>query len=124
MPQHQSRSGNTSNYAAPGDMYRVAAKRFASIAESTQSICVRLCAALELSDLPHDARCASNPQRVANLAALDTIISAAIGTYTLDELCRHFDASPTGMPPTLSHSLRNQRNSMSRRRSTPFHIIF
>jgi crotonobetainyl-CoA:carnitine CoA-transferase CaiB-like acyl-CoA transferase len=95
----RARSGNTSQYAAPGNIYRTADQRFASIAASTQSIFVRLCTALELSDLPHDARFASNPQRVANRAELDTIISAAVGSYTLDELRSRLIAHEVGFSP-------------------------
>ena len=80
------RSGNTSQFASPGNIYRTSDGRYASIAASTQSIFVRLCAALGLERLPADERFATNPQRVAHRAELDAIMGAAIGAFTLDEL--------------------------------------
>ena len=44
-------SGNRSQYAAPGNIYATGDGKWASIAASTQSIFVRLCAALELEGL-------------------------------------------------------------------------
>ena len=93
------RSGNTSQYAAPGDIYRTADRRYASIAASTQSIFVRLCTALGLEHLPADDRFAKNPQRVAHRAELDTIIGGAIGALTLDDLRRRLRAHEVGFSP-------------------------
>ena len=43
----RTRSGNRSQYAAPGNVYRTADGKWASIAASTQSIFDRLCTALD-----------------------------------------------------------------------------
>lgn len=93
------RSGNTSQYAAPGDIYNTADGRFASIAASTQSIFVRLCAALELGHLTADERFANNPQRIAHRAELDLIIGAAISSLTLEELRQRLSAHQVGFSP-------------------------
>jgi crotonobetainyl-CoA:carnitine CoA-transferase CaiB-like acyl-CoA transferase len=82
----RTRSGNRSQYAAPGNVYRTRDGKWASIAASTQSIFLRLCRALDLGHLPEDARFATNPARVANHAALDEVVGAAIARRTLDEL--------------------------------------
>jgi crotonobetainyl-CoA:carnitine CoA-transferase CaiB-like acyl-CoA transferase len=71
------RSGNTSQYAAPGNIYRTADGAHASIAASTQSIFVRLCQALRLPELLSDERFATNAQRVKSRESLDNIIAAA-----------------------------------------------
>jgi crotonobetainyl-CoA:carnitine CoA-transferase CaiB-like acyl-CoA transferase len=82
----RTRSGNRSQYAAPGNVYRTGDGKWASIAASTQSIFLRLCRALDLGHLPEDERFATNPARVANHAALDEVVGAAIARLTLDEL--------------------------------------
>jgi crotonobetainyl-CoA:carnitine CoA-transferase CaiB-like acyl-CoA transferase len=93
------RSGNTSQYAAPGNVYRTADGRYASIAASTQSIFVRLCTALGLDHLPADDRFARNPQRVVHRAELDAIIGAAIGALTLDDVSQRLRAREVGFSP-------------------------
>lgn len=80
------RSGNRNQYAAPGNVYLTADGRYASIAASTQSIFLRLTRALDLADLPADARFASNPARVVNRDALDAIVGDRIAKLTLAEL--------------------------------------
>jgi crotonobetainyl-CoA:carnitine CoA-transferase CaiB-like acyl-CoA transferase len=82
----RTRSGNRSQYAAPGNVYRTSDGKWASIAASTQSIFERLCTALDLRPLLHDEHFATNPARVKNYQALDEIVGAAIGKLTLAEL--------------------------------------
>lgn len=89
----RTRSGNRSQYAAPGNVYRTADGKWASIAASTQSIFLRLCAALDLRHLSGDPRFATNPERLKNNRELDDIVGAAIGRLTLaalrETLARH-----------------------------------
>jgi crotonobetainyl-CoA:carnitine CoA-transferase CaiB-like acyl-CoA transferase len=82
----RTRSGNRSQYAAPGNVYRTADGKWASIAASTQSIFERLCTALDLRPLLHNERFATNPARVKNYQALDELVGKAIGKLTLAEL--------------------------------------
>lgn len=93
------RSGNTSQYAAPGNVYRTADGRYASIAASTQSIFLRLCKALNLEHLALDERFKTNHVRVANRGALDDVVSAAIGQLTLAELREKLRAYEVGFSP-------------------------
>jgi len=95
----RTRSGNRSQYAAPGNVYRTRDGRWASIAASTQSIFLRLCKALQLDALPSDPRFADNPARVANRDAIDAQVSAAIGALTLDELRVRLEAHEVGFSP-------------------------
>ena len=95
----RTRSGNRSQYAAPGNVYRTRDGRWASIAASTQSIFLRLCRALELDALPSDPRFADNPLRVANRDALDAIVSAAIGALDMDALRARLEAHEVGFSP-------------------------
>jgi len=93
------RSGNRSQYAAPGNVYRTEDGRWASIAASTQSIFARLCSALALESLLADPRFADNPARVANREALDVLIGEAIGKLTLAELRARLEGHEVGFSP-------------------------
>lgn len=93
------RSGNLSQYAAPGNIYRTQDDRWASIAASTQSICERLFRALDRPDLIDDPRFRTNPDRVRNRSDLDDIIAREIGKLTLVELRSRLDANEVGFSP-------------------------
>ncbi len=95
----RTRSGNRSQYAAPGNVYRTADDKWASIAASTQSIFVRLCAALDLKHLLEDPRFALNPARVKNYRELDEIVGTAIGKLTLAQLRETFTRHEVGFSP-------------------------
>lgn len=95
----RTRSGNRSQYAAPGNVYRTADDKWASIAASTQSIFVRLCAALDLKHLLEDPRFALNPARVKNYQELDEIVGTAIGRMTLAELRETLTRNEVGFSP-------------------------
>lgn len=95
----RTRSGNRSQYAAPGNVYRTRDGKWASIAASTQSIFVRLCRALGLDALLEDERFATNPARVENFRALDDIIGGAIARLSLDELRKTFAEHEVGFSP-------------------------
>ena len=95
----RTRSGNRSQYAAPGNVYRTADGKWASIAASTQSIFVRLCAALDLQHLLTDPRFATNPARVANYRVLDEIVGAALAKLSLADLRETFARHEVGFSP-------------------------
>ncbi len=95
----RTRSGNRSQYAAPGNVYRTADGKWASIAASTQSIFVRLCVALDLRHLPDDPRFATNPERVKNHRELDGIVGAAIARLTLAALRETLAHHEVGFSP-------------------------
>ena len=95
----RTRSGNRSQYAAPGNVYRTADGKWASIAASTQSIFDRLCSALGLRHLLDDPRFATNPARVQNHRVLDEIVGGAIGQLTLAELGKTLTHHEVGFSP-------------------------
>lgn len=95
----RTRSGNRSQYAAPGNVYRTADGKWASIAASTQSIFERLCTALDLRHLLQDERFATNPVRVKNYRALDEIVGAAVGRLSLADLRTTFAKHEVGFSP-------------------------
>ena len=95
----RTRSGNRSQYAAPGNVYRTADNKWASIAASTQSIFDRLCTALDRRDLLEDKRFATNPARVQNYLLLDEIVGAAVGKLTLADLRETLTKHEVGFSP-------------------------
>ena len=97
-------SGNSSQYAAPGNIYATRDGKWASIAASTQSIFERLCAALGLEALLADPRFADNPSRVSNRDAIDGIVGDAIGKLTLAELRERLSKHEVGFSPIYDAS--------------------
>ncbi|MEJ7928714.1 CoA transferase [Ramlibacter sp. AN1015] len=95
----RTRSGNTSQYAAPGNIYPTRDGKLASIAASTQSIFERLCAALGMPGLVHDPRFVTNAQRVAHRTEIDEIVGAAIRALDMPELRQRLDAHEVGFSP-------------------------
>ena len=95
----RTRSGNRSQYAAPGNVYRTADGKWASIAASTQRIFERLCTALGIRELLQDERFATNPARVRHYKALDESVGAAIGKLTLAELRETLTKHEVGFSP-------------------------
>ncbi|WP_137919303.1 CoA transferase [Hydrogenophaga sp. 2FB] len=93
------RSGNTSQYAAPGNVYKTADGRWASIAASTQRIYERLCTALGRPDLVSDPKFVTNRERVAHRAELDEILATEIAKHRIDELDRMLEAHEVGFSP-------------------------
>jgi crotonobetainyl-CoA:carnitine CoA-transferase CaiB-like acyl-CoA transferase len=95
----RSRTGNTSQYAAPGNVYRTSDGRWASIAASTQRIFERLSQALGQPQWVSDERFRTNPERLRHRAELDVLIATEIGRHTLAELGAMLDAHQVGFSP-------------------------
>jgi crotonobetainyl-CoA:carnitine CoA-transferase CaiB-like acyl-CoA transferase len=95
----RTRSGNSSQYAAPSNVYPTRDGKLASIAASTQAIFERLCQALDLRGLSADARFTTNARRVKYRAALDALIGEAIARLDLDELRDRLHAHGVGFSP-------------------------
>src|SRR4051812_13378352 len=95
----RTRSGNRSQYAAPGNIYRTRDGKLASIAASTQSIYERLCVALDMPQLLEDPRFRTNAERVKNRDAIDDIVGGAIARLDLADLTQRLDAHEVGFSP-------------------------
>ena len=93
------RSGNRSQYAAPGNMYATRDGKWASLAISTQNIYERFCAALGTDELRTDPRFADNRSRVRHCDELDGIIARAISELTMAELRERLEAHEVGFSP-------------------------
>ena len=86
----QERAGSRLPFTAPRNIYRTRDGKFISVGGSAQSIFERLCAALEIPDLPQDERFRDNRARLANVDALDEALQQAISRFDRDELMRRF----------------------------------
>jgi len=86
----QERAASRLPFTAPRNIYRTRDAKFISVGGSAQSIFERLCVALDVPDLPKDARFADNRARLANVDALDDALQAAILHFDRDELMRRF----------------------------------
>lgn len=95
----RSRSGNRSQYGAPGNVYRTKDGEWASIAASSQSIFERLAHVMGQPELIDDPRFRSNPDRVRNSRDLDEIVGAWVASLTLDEIGTILDEGEVGFAP-------------------------
>ncbi|WP_144264420.1 CoA transferase [Polaromonas sp. C04] len=93
------RSGSTSQYAVPSNIYETSDGRWASIAASTQSIYQRLCTALDRPDLVSAPQFGTNPQRVRNRQELDGVIAMEVRKRTLAELTQVLTENQVGFSP-------------------------
>jgi len=97
------RSGNSSQYAGPSNIYRTRDHQWASIAASTQSIFERLAHAMARADLITDRRFATNPQRVKQVfddpqfkarEAIVTVHDNELGAVRMQNVVPRFSATP------------------------------
>lgn len=98
----RSRSGNRSQYGAPGNVYRTKDGEWASIAASSQNIFERLARAIGSPELIEDERFRSNPDRVRNNRALDEIVGEWVAKHTLAEVGTLLDEAEVGFAPIYS----------------------
>ena len=79
------RMGNRNTGSAPRNTYRTKDNRWVVIAGSTQSVCERLFKEMGRPDMITDPRFKTNRDRLANVEALDEIVSAWIAQRTQAE---------------------------------------
>ncbi len=131
------RVGNSHPQIAPYDLIRTA-DGYINIAGGNDDIFRRVCAALDLSELPDDPRFASNSARVHNRAAMLTALEARTTTMTTDALMRVLDDaqapagpirdmeqvlnSPQAQHIGLVRELQHPRTGVVRVVDTPLHL--
>ena len=92
LGQVRQRAGNQATYTAPSNMYATRDGQWVSMVASSNPIFRRLCVAIGAPALAEDARFATNPARVANLAALDALIAGWFGTHDYAAVAAALDA--------------------------------
>ena len=90
------RSGNLSQYAAPGNVYKTADGKWISLPASSQALFERLCKALGRPELASDSRFRTNPDRVRNRADIDAIVAEEVSHRQSDELKALLDEHEVG----------------------------
>lgn len=92
LGQVRQRAGNQATYTAPSNMYATRDGQWVSMVASSNPIFRRLCVAIGAAALADDARFATNPARVANLAALDAVIAGWFGAHDYATVAAALDA--------------------------------
>lgn len=82
------RTGTTNPTIAPHDIYPMGDGKWVALPVSTQSMFIRLCEILNVSELLENDRFATNQARVENREALDDILRAKFAELTADEFLR------------------------------------
>ena len=83
----RARSGNSSQYAAPGNIYRTRDDRYASIAAFAQTIFERLCKALDLEHLLADSHFIARE-------AIASVADSELGRVKMQGVVPRFSETP------------------------------
>ncbi|MCC7274289.1 MAG: CoA transferase, partial [Alphaproteobacteria bacterium] len=95
----QERTGSLHNFTAPRNCYRTRDGRYVAIAGAAQSTFERMCAALEIPEVPKDPRFLDNRLRLINVHALDARMAEAIARFDYDDLAARFLAADATVAP-------------------------
>jgi crotonobetainyl-CoA:carnitine CoA-transferase CaiB-like acyl-CoA transferase len=87
------RSGNRIGDLAPRNMYLTADGHWISVSGGTQAIVERMFAAMDREELIADPRFLDNATRVANVEALDDVISEWMAQHDLDDVLKRLDSA-------------------------------
>lgn len=93
------RMGNSSDVAAPRNLYPTKDGKHIAMSASMQSMWEKLARAIGQPGLIGDARFATSSSRIENLAELDGIIADAMRTRTLDENLEFFESQGVTVGP-------------------------
>ena len=93
------RTGSRTAGSAPRNVYRTKDDRWIAIAGSTQALTERLFREMGCADLIEDSRFRTNRDRVANVEALDEIVSAWVGERTQAECIEQLVRAEVAVAP-------------------------
>ena len=93
------RTGSRTAGSAPRNVYRTKDDRWIAIAGSTQALTERLFREMGRADLIEDSRFRTNRDRVANVEALDEIVSAWVGERTQAECIEQLVRAEVAVAP-------------------------
>jgi formyl-CoA transferase len=85
------RSGNWGDVAAPRNVYRCADDGYVALSATMQSMWEKLAHAIGQPELIDDPRFLTNPERVRNREALETIVGAFFAERSVAENLSHFE---------------------------------
>lgn len=93
------RKGNSSDVAAPRNLYPTKDGKYVAMSASMQSMWEKLAAAIGRPELIDDPRYKSSKSRVANAESLDAIIAHDMQQRTLDENLAYFESKGVTVGP-------------------------
>lgn len=93
------RMGNSSDVAAPRNLYPTKDGKHIAMSASMQSMWEKLADAIERPELKHDPKFHSSLARIENQTELDAIISGVMKTRTLDENLEYFESRGVTVGP-------------------------
>ena len=97
--------GNRASYTAPSNMYRSRDGQHFSLVASSNAIFGRLCTVIGTPDLASDPRYSTNPARVQNLVALDTLLGQWFGAHDYADIAPRLEAA--GIPFSKAYSIED-----------------
>jgi crotonobetainyl-CoA:carnitine CoA-transferase CaiB-like acyl-CoA transferase len=95
------RTGSRSTNTAPRNAYRTKDGGWVGLSTSTQAVFVRLMHSIGRPELADDPRFRSNPDRLANIEAIDGVIRDAVATLTMAEALQKFDRDGVTIGPIM-----------------------
>jgi crotonobetainyl-CoA:carnitine CoA-transferase CaiB-like acyl-CoA transferase len=98
------RSGNRASITAPRNVYATADGGFVALSASTQAMTERLFRAIGRPELIDDPRFRTNSDRLQHVEEVDRIIQDFVGSRTLEENLRFFEAAETTVGPVYDAS--------------------
>jgi len=99
--QVKPRAGSRSTNTAPRNAYRTSDGGWVGLSTSTQAMFVKLVQSIGRPELATDPRFRTNPDRLANVEAIDTIIAETISGMTMAEALAHFDRDGITIGPIM-----------------------
>jgi formyl-CoA transferase/succinyl-CoA--D-citramalate CoA-transferase len=87
------RTGNQVAYAAPSSTYKTADGKYITMAASNHNVWIRLCQAMNRSDLTTDPRFADNVSRVKHSTEINGLVAEWIRQRTREEVSRLFNGN-------------------------------
>lgn len=102
LGESHERSGNLSQYSAPGGVYRSRDGFWVSLSGSTDAIFAANCRAIGRADLLADPRYGTNRGRCESAAVLNAIFEGWFAQHSLEEILRSFERSGGTLAPVYS----------------------
>jgi crotonobetainyl-CoA:carnitine CoA-transferase CaiB-like acyl-CoA transferase len=93
------RTGSCSTNSAPRNIYKTADGHWISLSASTQSMTETLFRAIGRPDLINDPRFVDNASRLQNVAELNELVSAHVGSSTRDEALKRLQQAGVTVAP-------------------------
>jgi formyl-CoA transferase len=99
--QVKKRTGSRSTNTAPRNAYRTADGGWLGLSTSTQAMFERLMRSIGREELIADPRFRANPDRLANIEAIDAVVRDAVAAMTMRQALAQFDRDGVTIGPIM-----------------------